>query len=237
MNDETPQRVNEFGQVIGPDVPNWTGARPALPTTLAGSFCRLESLSKAKHMDELFSAFIHDPNGKMWTYMPVGPFTKSSFEKWISWAAESEDPMFFAIIDQKSGKAIGFASYLRINPEAGSIEVGYIAYSPLLQRTPVATETMFLMMKHAFDDLGYRRYEWKCDNLNAASKQAAERLGFTFEGVFRQAMVNKGRNRDTAWYSVVDGEWPQLKPAFEKWLSPDNFDALGQQLSSLSKLT
>lgn len=188
-------------------------------------------------MDELFSAFIHDPDGKMWTYMPVGPFTKSSFEEWMSWAEESEDPVFFAITDKKNGKAIGFASYLRIKPDAGSIEVGYIAYSPLLQRTPLATEAMFLMMKHAFDDLGYRRYEWKCDNLNTASKRAAERLGFTYEGVFRQAMVNKGRNRDTAWLSVIDEEWPRLKYAFEKWLSLSNFDRYGRQRSSLSKLT
>ena len=147
----------------------------------------------------------------------------------------SNDPLFFAIIDQSTNCAVGVASYLRIDPNSGSIEVGHINYSPLLQRTPGATEAMYLMMKNAFE-LGYRRYEWKCNALNAPSRIAAERLGFSFEGIFRQAGVIKGRNRDTAWYSVIDPEWPALREAFVKWLEPSNFDPKGQQFVSLKTL-
>jgi RimJ/RimL family protein N-acetyltransferase len=145
---------------------------------------------------------------------------------------DSADPLFFAVVDAASGRAAGVASYLRIDPVNGVIEVGHLAFAPQLQRTRVATEAMYLMMKHAFS-LGYRRYEWKCDALNAPSRRAAERLGFTFEGVFRQAIVYKGRSRDTAWFSVIDSEWPVLETAFLAWLDPDNFDADGRQRRSL----
>lgn len=145
-----------------------------------------------------------------------------------------DDPLFYAILDKKTEKAVGLASYLRIQPKVGVLEVGHIHYSPLLQKTPLATEAMFLLMRRAFDELGYRRYEWKCDALNAGSRKAALRLGFTFEGIFRQASVYKGRSRDTAWYSVIDREWPALKEAHEAWLSPENFDAQGRQLARLS---
>jgi len=147
-----------------------------------------------------------------------------------------EDPLFHAIIDVKAGKAVGVASYLRIEPSVGVIEVCHIHYSPLIQKTPAATEAMYLMMKRVFDELGYRRYEWKCDALNEGSRKAARRLGFTFEGVFRQATIYKGRNRDTAWFSVIDKEWPTLKNAFENWLKPANFDVEDRQKTSLGAL-
>jgi L-amino acid N-acyltransferase YncA len=147
------------------------------------------------------------------------------------------DPLIHAIIDTGSGKAVGVASYLRINPSAGTIEVGGLAYSPLLQRRPAATEAMYLMMRRAFDELGYRRYEWKCNALNAPSRAGATRLGFQFEGIFRQADVVKGRNRDTAWFAIIDREWPALRAAFERWLDPGNFDETGRQRVSLSSLT
>jgi len=170
----------------------------------------------------------------MWTYLFSGPFaTEAAYHQWLAAREHSEDPLFFAVVDGATGRATGLASYLRIDPPHGVIEVGHIAFSPPLQRTPAATEAMHLMMKNVFD-LGYRRYEWKCDSLNAPSRRAAERLGFRFEGIFRQAVVYKGRNRDTAWYSIIDAEWPALKTAFERWLDPANFDAGGRQQSSLT---
>ena len=150
--------------------------------------------------------------------------------------SQAHDPLFYAIVDLAKGEAVGVASYLRISPSSGSIEVGHINYSPLLQRTPAATEAMYLMMAQAFD-LGYRRYEWKCHALNAPSRSAAQRLGFSFEGIFRQAAVVKGRNRDTAWYAAIDEEWPALREAFERWLDPTNFDEKGNQRVRLSDLT
>ena len=148
-----------------------------------------------------------------------------------------DDPLFHAVVDRANGRATGVASYLRIEERAGVIEVGHINYAPPLQRTPASTEAMYLMMRRVFDELGYRRYEWKCDALNAPSRAAARRLGFRFEGIFRQATVYKGRNRDTAWFSVLDSEWPALKAAFERWLSPENFDEDGRQRQSLASLT
>lgn len=171
-----------------------------------------------------------------WTYMGYGPY--DSFERYFDWfarVATSDDPLFYAIIDQQTGQAVGLASYLRINPQMGVMEVGHIHFSPLLQRTVAATEAMYLMMCRAFDELGYRRYEWKCDNLNEPSKQAALRLGFTYEGLFRQAVVYKGRNRDTAWFSIVDREWPRLKQAYKAWLAPANFTEEGGQKVRLAE--
>jgi RimJ/RimL family protein N-acetyltransferase len=169
----------------------------------------------------------------MWTYLFSGPFgTAQEFAAWLAAREDSLDPLFFAIVDGPTGHATGLASYLRIETMHGVVEVGHLAFSPLLQRTRAATEAMYLMMKHAFE-LGYRRYEWKCDALNEASRRAAERLGFRFEGIFRQAVVYKGRNRDTAWYSIVDSEWPARRAAFEAWLDPANFDADGRQLRRL----
>ena len=169
--------------------------------------------------------------------MGYGPFaTEADYRAWIVKDASGDDPLFHAIIDTATDKAIGVASYLRIFPDIGSIEVGHINYAPALQRTVAATEAMYLMMARAFDELGYRRYEWKCDNANEKSRNAAARLGFTFEGVFRQCTIYKGRNRDTAWFSILDGEWPRVKAAFEAWLDPANFDAAGKQKRSLSDL-
>jgi RimJ/RimL family protein N-acetyltransferase len=171
----------------------------------------------------------------MWTYLPWGPF--GGFDQYLAYlqaVAPKRDPLIHAIIDTNTGNAVGVASYLRINADAGTIEVGGLAYSPLLQRRPAATEAMYLMMRRIFDDLGYRRYEWKC---NAPSRAAAIRLGFQFEGIFRQADVVKGRNRDTVWFAIIDQEWPALRAAFERWLDPSNFDEIGRQRVSLSSLT
>ena len=188
-----------------------------------------------RHTTDLFEANAHDVDGRNWTYLAVGPF--ASFEDYAQWVKEVEDgrdPQFYAItVDDR---AVGVAAYLRISTASGSIEVGHINFSPLLQRTPAATESMFLMMRHAFA-LGYRRYEWKCDSLNAPSRAAAQRLGLSYEGVFRQALVYKQRNRDSAWYATIDREWPRLQAAFERWLAPSNFDAEGRQRTSLSVLT
>ena len=178
-----------------------------------------------------------ESDGSNWTYLPYGPFeTLESYVQWMDETCRGSDPLFFAIIDKATGKAVGVASYLRISPASGSIEVGHINYSPLLQKTRAATEAMYLMMKYAFE-LGYRRYEWKCDALNAKSRSAAQRLGFSFEGVFRQATLYKGRNRDTSWYAAIDQEWPALEEAFLRWLDPANFDEHGQQRVRLSELT
>ncbi len=159
----------------------------------------------------------------------------TEYHAWLAPRPASEDPLFFAFVDKARAQAVGLGSYLRITPAQGSVEVGHLQYSPLMQRTPVATEAMYLMMRNAFE-LGYRRYEWKCDSLNAASRRAAQRLGFTFEGIFRQAIVYKGRNRDTAWFSVIDQEWPTLDAAFRAWLDPANFDANGRHRRSLESL-
>jgi RimJ/RimL family protein N-acetyltransferase len=232
-----PNAVNQLGQPVGPLVPNWKA--PPLPVRepMRGRFCRLEPLAPAAHAASLHEANQADGSGRSWTYLPYGPFgTVEEYRAWAEEMSRSNDPLFHAIIDLGSGQAVGVASYLRIEPRNGSIEVGHINYSARLQRTPAATEAMFLMMERAFD-LGYRRYEWKCDALNAPSRAAALRLGFFFEGIFRQAIVVKGRNRDTAWYSVIDREWPDLRNAFQRWLDPTNFDAQGKQRLRLSSLT
>lgn len=228
--------VNALGQPIGVPVPDWTPPPRPPRTSMEGRLCRVEPLDPARHTDDLVAANAHDVDGRGWTYLPYGPFpTPSAYREWMAATCLREDPFFHAIVDAGSGRAVGLASYLRINPTEGSIEVGHLRFSPLLQRTPTATEAMYLMMERAFA-LGYRRYEWKCHALNAASRGAAERLGFTFEGIFRQATVAKGRNRDTAWYSVIDGEWPALRHAFVRWLDPGNFDAAGRQRASLTDM-
>ncbi len=202
---------------------------------MEGRFCRLEALDADRHTAALFAANSEDKEGRNWTYLPYGPFER--FDDYRAWAVQysrGDDPLFFAVIARDSGEAGGVASYLRIEPAMGCIEVGGINFSPRLQRRPAATESMYLMMRRAFDELGYRRYEWKCDALNGPSRQAAQRLGFSFEGIFRQATIYKSRNRDTAWYSIIDREWPALKRGFEQWLDPANFDETGQQKRSLA---
>lgn len=218
----------------GAPLPGWTPPPRPARAVMAGRYARLEPLTPEHAADFHAAAAGHD---WIWDYMPNGPFaTEAEFADWVRGVENSADPMFFAIRDLEIGHVSGFASYLRIAPEAGSIEVGFICLTPALQRRRAATEAMALMMGRAFD-AGYRRYEWKCDALNRPSRAAAQRLGFAFEGVFRQAVVVKGRNRDTAWFSVIDGEWPALRAAFETWLDAANFDSHGGQRQSLRALT
>ncbi len=228
---------NALGQPVGAPLPDWK-ARPRPPRTpMEGRFCRVEPLDPDRHGADLYAANALDKDGRNFTYLSGGPFaTRDAYFEWLNGFCRGDDPLFHAIVDHASGKAVGVASFMRIDPGNGVIEVGHINYSPLLQRKPAATEAMYLMMKRAFE-LGYRRYEWKCDSLNAPSRAAAQRLGLSYEGLFRQALVYKGRTRDTAWYSIIDGEWPALRAAFERWLDPANFDAQGNQRVSLSSLT
>lgn len=222
---------------LGDPVDGWIPPAPPSRSVMEGHWCRLEPLDPATHAEELFAANQLDRESLIWTYLPYGPFERyGDYVRWIEEVCASDDPLFFAIHDLGSGRTMGVASYLRIRPASGSIEVGHLNFSPLLQRTPAATEAMYLMMRHAFE-LGYRRYEWKCNALNTPSRIAAQRLGLSFEGIFRQHSVVKGRNRDTAWYAAIDSEWPELRRAFESWLDPANFDDEGGQVLRLSQLT
>jgi RimJ/RimL family protein N-acetyltransferase len=215
---------------------HWKPALPPPRQALPGLRVLLEPFHAATHRDALHSSLHADGDPRLWEYLPYGPFDERAWSAWFSESEASDDPLFFAIVERASGVPLGQASYLRVEPGQGVIEIGHIALGPALQRTPAATEAMFLLARHAFDDLGYRRLEWKCNALNARSRRAAERLGFTFEGVFRQHMMIKGRNRDTAWYSVIDREWPRVRAAFEQWLAPDNFDEAGRQRRSLGEV-
>lgn len=224
-------------QPVGQPVPNWT-ARPRPPREpLAGHYCRLEPMDAARHGDDLYAAFSQTPDDSDWTYTYTGPFAdRDSFQAYARKMEASEDPQHYAIVEAGSGRAVGTLAAMRIDPANGVIEVGHVVYSEQLKRTPAATEAQYLLMRRAFDQLGYRRYEWKCDSLNAPSRAAAARLGFQFEGIFRQAIVYKGRNRDTAWFSIIDGEWPAVRSGMEQWLAPDNFDAQGRQRRRLGDL-
>ncbi|HEX8518015.1 MAG TPA: GNAT family protein [Pseudonocardia sp.] len=224
---DTDVELNALGQPVGRVVPGWRP--PSAPTAAAlagglrGRYCRLEPL-RPEHADDLFAADARDTDGASWTYLPYGPWPDlPTYRAWVDGAAASTDPLFLAVVDTAGAGPVGVASYLRIHPDAGSVEVGHLHYSPLLQRRTAATEAQYLLMRHAVGTLGYRRYEWKCDALNAPSRAAAERLGFTYEGTFRQGAVVKGRNRDTAWFAVVDADWPALRAGFEAWLDPANF--------------
>jgi RimJ/RimL family protein N-acetyltransferase len=229
--------LNDLGQPIGFPLPDWIPPLTPPRESQIGRYCRLEPLDSQHHAAPLFAAQAADPLGQSWTYLAYGPFpTLAAYTDWMNSTCLGSDPLFFAIIDAIDGQPTGVASYLRITPASGSIEVGHLHYTSRLQRSRAATEAMFLMMEQAFS-LGYRRYEWKCDALNAPSRAAAQRLGFSYEGIFRQATVYKGRNRDTAWYSVIDSEWPALSEAFCTWLAPENFDDAGKQRSRLSALT
>jgi RimJ/RimL family protein N-acetyltransferase len=204
---------------------------------MEGRLCRVEPLDAEAHSGQLYEAHANDTEGRNWTYLPYGPFASvDEVQAWALSVEKGEDPLFLAIVDLATQKAVGWASYLRIDAEMGSIEVGHVAYSPLLQLTAAGTEAMYLMMRRAFEELGYRRYEWKCDSLNAPSWNAAERLGFTYEGTFRQAWVRRGRNRDNAWFSIIDSEWPAIRGALEAWLDPANFDTQGRQRKRLAEL-
>lgn len=228
---------NNLGQPIGFPVKSWQASSHPQGSLMQGRFCRLEPINSRQHASDLFEAFTLDSNHHNWTYLPYGPFDNfSDFETWLEATCCGDDPCFFTVIDLASGKAVGIASYLRITPAVGVIEVGHIHFSPLMQGTAISTEAMYLMMARVFDDLGYRRYEWKCDSQNQPSCQAAQRLGFMFEGIFRQATLYKQRNRDTAWYSILDDEWPIIKSTYENWLRPENFDSDGRQKTGLSAL-
>ena len=205
--------------------------------SIEGKLVDLKPLIASEFAEELFISNAIDKKGINWAYLPYGPFeSQADYEKWIKSFEEGDDPIFFAIISKKLKKAIGIASFLRINPAQGLIEVGHINYSPLLQKTTEATEAMFLMMKWVFDN-GYRRYEWKCNALNLKSRRAAQRLGFSYEGVFRQMTISKGRNRDTAWFAIIDKEWAEIERCFDQFLSESNFDNNGKSKVSLTSLT
>ena len=230
-------QINHLGQPIGFPVDGWTPRRKPPATSMTGRYCRVEPLDAERHASELWDAYSADAEGRLWTYLPWGPY--AGFGDYLAATKAGlmrENYLTYAVIDAE-GKPVGVASYLNINLTAGSIEVGGIAYAPALQRSPAGSEAMFLMMRRVFDELGYRRYEWKCNALNAPSRAAALRYGFRFEGIFRQADVVKGHNRDTAWLSITGSEWPAIKTAFTRWLDPANFDADGRQRVRLSELT
>ena len=211
-------------------------AKPPERVTREGRLTRIEPLDAEKHGADLWSGGLDDP--KVWTYLAYGPFEgQPAFEDWLQTRDQLTDPMYFAIIDKLTGSALGCATLMEIRPANGVIEVGHIFFSPALQKTPMATEAIFLLMRYVFEELDNRRFEWKCDNGNEPSKRAAVRFGFTPEGVFRQHMIVKGRNRDTAWFSILDREWPTLKNAYQIWLAAENFDADGKQKQSLGDLT
>lgn len=231
-----PHFASEESQPVGSLVPDWQVPPWPERTPLEGRTCRLEPLVPEVHGEELFASQADDPTGRHWTWLPYGPFlTRSTYLQWLRDFTQGNDPLFFAIRPTGLGRVCGVCAYLRIIPIAGTIELGHINLGPPLQQTVAATEALFLMIQQGFD-LGYRRVEWKCDTHNAPSRRAAQRLGFTFEGIFRQAQVVKGRNRDTAWFSIIDAEWPPLQSAFRAWLAPDNFDASGQQRHRLAEL-
>jgi len=209
---------------------------PSLPPRIAlsGRYAKLEPLERA-HIPGLMAAFGEDTGGVMWRYLPVGPFDLDGYTVWVDAARTATDPIHFAV-RMADGRLGGTLSLMRIAPGAGSIETGWLTFAPCLQRRREATEAVFLLMKWAFE-AGYRRFEWKCDAANLPSRRAAERFGLSYEGVFRQAGVVKGRNRDTAWFAAIDGEWPELQKAFEIWLAPENFDDVGRQKRRLGEFT
>lgn len=228
MSGPDHHRLDAFGNPVGASLDGWAPPPTPSRSPMDGRYVRVVPTEVDEHSPALFEAFTERGD---WTYLSNGPFDSlEEFTTWLRTVSASDDPLFHTLL--VGGLPVGLASFLRIDPRVGSIEVGHLHFSPALQRTAAATEAMFLMMQRAFE-LGYRRYEWKCDALNASSRRAALRLGFSFEGIFRQATVYKGRNRDTAWFSITDGEWPAIRDEFERWLDPANFDAHGRQSSKL----
>lgn len=226
--------TNEYGQPVGEEVPGWTSAPRPDAETLPGRYCTLEHLDADRHADSLYDAYAVAQDDRDWTYLPYGPFRdRAAYRAWAHDAAQSADPLHYAVVDRTTGRVSGTLALMRHDPGNGVIEVGNVVFSRGMQRTPMSTEAQFLLMRYVFDDLGYRRYEWKCDSLNTPSCRAAERLGFAYEGTFRQAVVYKGRNRDTAWYAIVDGDWPRIRAAYEAWLAPTNFTGDGRQIDPL----
>lgn len=215
------------------------GRTPAR-SPLIGRGVIVEPIDPARHGPDLYLAACGpdgDLSGDMWTYLISGPFTdEASFNAWLAPQGETDDPLVFALIEQASGQARGMASFMRVVPHWATCEVGAIWFAPSLKRSRAASEAMYLMARHVFDDLNYRRYEWKCDSLNEASRRAAMRFGFHYEGLFRQHVIYKGRNRDTAWFAMTDQDWPHVKAAFEAWLADDNFDTDGRQSRGLAEI-
>lgn len=229
--------LDAFGKPVGHPVKNWTGCDFPPRTDMVGTHVIVRPIDIARDAQQLFDANSKAPDESRFTYLPTGPFADfEAYTAWLDGMTANNDPMLHAIIDASTNKAIGVAAFMRIDTNNGVIEIGNINYAPALSKTPGGTEAMYLMMKRAFDELGYRRYEWKCDNQNAPSRAAAARYGFTYEGTFRNHMVYKGRNRDTDWFSITVEEWPAIRAAFEAWLSPDNFDANGKQRHRLEDL-
>jgi RimJ/RimL family protein N-acetyltransferase len=219
------------------ELSSWTPRPPLERRALQGRYVRLEPLDPAAHGDELFEAASGPDADALWRYLWDGPYAaRAPFESWLTRAASTDDPLFFAIRDIVTNRIEGRLAFLRIDQANGVAETGHILFGPRLARTRAASEAIYLQARHLFDDLGYRRFEWKCDIANEASKRSALRFGFTFEGVFRQHMIVKGRNRDTAWFAMLDYEWPERKSAFERWLAPENFDEAGRQRLSLSAM-
>jgi len=229
------ERLNEFGQPIGPAMPDdWAGCEAPSRAAMVGRYCQVVPLVIADHGQSLYEELTCADSDANWTYLACDPFRDfESFRVWLESFCLGDDPMFFVVEKLGTGRALGIAAYMNIKPAWGSMEVGHIHFANAMQRTPMATEAMCLMMANAFDGLGYRRYEWKCDALNARSRKTADRLGFSFEGVFRQAMVYNGRSRDTAWFSVLDREWPKMKVGYEAWLDEENFEGSGDQIEKL----
>jgi RimJ/RimL family protein N-acetyltransferase len=217
------------------DLADWTPRERPQRQVIEGRYVRLEPLDAARHGDDLYAACSGPEAEDLFRFLfEAPPIDRAAFDPWLAKASGSEDPLFFAVVDHATGRAVGRLTFMRIDPAHGVIETGSILFGPTLARTRGATEAIYLQARLAFDDLGYRRFEWKCNDRNEPSKRAALRLGFTFEGVFRQHMVVKGENRDTAWYSMLDREWPARRQAFEHWLAPDNFDRDGRQRASLT---
>ncbi|HVA84702.1 MAG TPA: GNAT family protein [Candidatus Saccharimonadales bacterium] len=232
--DESPTDESPLGEPL-----DWSPPpAPIASVALEGATVRLEPVDPDRHAAALFAA-AQGPGAdpRLWNYMSYGPFADlAEFQAWLRAGPAASDPLFYAIVDRTTSGARGMASYLRISPPHGVIEIGHIWFGAGLQRTRQATEAIYLLGRHAFDEFGYRRLEWKCDALNARSRRAAERFGFTFEGIFRQHVVVKGRNRDTAWFAILDRDWPRIRVAFETWLAPANLDATGQQRRSLAEI-
>lgn len=220
-----------------PDLQHWQAAQRPTAAVLQGRTGHLERLDPRRHGDELWQALQGpDADPQMWRFMGYGPFaSRADFQQWLCDLNSASDPCFYTVMDGRSDSAVGLLSYLNIVPAHGSIEIGHVCFGGAMQRSTLATETIYLLAKYAFA-LGNRRLEWKCDNANLRSKRAAERFGFSYEGLFRQHLIRKGRNRDTAWYSIIDQEWPAIEAAFESWLAVDNFDAQGQQRHGLQAL-
>lgn len=228
---------NQFGQILGNLIENWIPCQKPTPAIIQGKYCLLEPIEIDKHAVKLFDVLAIDNQGESWTYLPYGPFdTFNEFKNWLIKTMSDNNVLLYAVLNKKTYGPIGISGYLRMDPEHGVIEIGHLHFSKLLKQTSLATEVIYLMLQHAFDKYGYRRCEWKCNDLNGPSRQAAKRFGFTFEGIFRQNYIFKNRNRNTAWFSIIDNEWPLLKIKFEKWLDPNNFDISGQQILKLAEI-